>query len=209
MLNELKEVIRDKYLDFGFTDEQRKAVLIVFGAFIAVGAIFFVLAQGHGSQSTETIIPTVITPTIAEVLIVDVSGRVRKPGVYSLDKGSRAIDALNLAGGALPGVNLGDINLAHLLFDGEQIIVGAPKVSYSTSSRSSVKAKAPTASAPLSLNSATLAQLDTLPGIGPVMANRIFAYRKLNGPFILIDDLKKVTGIGDAKFAEISKLLRI
>ena len=209
MLNELKETIRDKYLDFGFTDEQRKAVLIVFGAFIAVGAIFFVLAQGHGSQSTETIIPTVITPTIAGVLIVDVSGRVRKPGVYSLDKGSRAIDALNLAGGALPGVNLGDINLAHLLFDGEQIIVGAPKVSYSTSSRSSVKAKAPTASAPLSLNSATLAQLDTLPGIGPVMANRIFAYRKLNGPFILIDDLKKVTGIGDAKFAEISKLLRI
>ncbi|MGI9132178.1 MAG: helix-hairpin-helix domain-containing protein [Candidatus Nanopelagicaceae bacterium] len=212
MLNELKETIRDKYLDFGFTDEQRKAVLIVFGAFIAVGAIFFVLAQGHGSQSTETIIPTVITPTIpaiAEVLIVDVSGRVRKPGVYSLDKGSRAIDALNLAGGALPGVNLGDINLAHLLFDGEQIIVGAPKVSYSTSSRSSIKAKAPTASAPLSLNSATLAQLDTLPGIGPVMANRIFAYRKLNGPFILIDDLKKVTGIGDAKFAEISKLLRI
>ena len=209
MLNELKEVIRDKYLDFGFTNEQRKAVLIVFGAFIAVGAIFFVLAQGHGSQSTETIIPTVITPTIAEVLIVDVSGRVRKPGVYSLDKGSRAIDALNLAGGALPGVNLGDINLAHLLFDGEQIIVGAPKVTYSASSRSSVKAKAPTASTPLSLNSATLAQLDTLPGIGPVMANRILAYRKLNGPFTLIDDLKKVTGIGDAKFAEISKLLRI
>ena len=209
MLNELKEVIRDKYLDFGFTNEQRKAVLIVFGAFIAVGAIFFVLAQGHGSQSTETIIPTVITPTIAEVLIVDVSGRVRKPGVYSLDKGSRAIDALNLAGGALPGVNLGDINLAHLLFDGEQIIVGAPKVTYSASSRSSVKVKAPTASTPLSLNSATLAQLDTLPGIGPVMANRILAYRKLNGPFTLIDDLKKVTGIGDAKFAEISKLLRI
>ena len=212
MLNELKEVIRDKYLDFGFTNEQRKAVLIVFGAFIAVGAIFFTLAQGHGSQPAETIIPTVITPTIpaiAEVLIVDVSGRVRQPGVYSLDKGSRAIDALNLAGGPLPGVNLGDINLAHLLFDGEQIIVGAPKVSYSTSSRSSVKAKAPTASTPLSLNSATLAQLDTLPGIGPVMANRILAYRKLNGPFILIDDLKKVTGIGGAKFAEISKLLRI
>ena len=212
MLNQLKETIRDKYLDFGFTDDQRNAVLIVFGGFIAIGVIFFALAQGHNADPTEAVIPTVITPSIpaiAEVLIVDVSGRVRKPGVYSLDKGSRAIDALNLAGGALPGVSLGDINLAHLLFDGEQIIVGAPRVSYSSSSRSAPKAKAPTAASPLSLNSATLAQLDTLPGIGPVMANRIFAYRKLHGPFTLLEDLKKVSGIGDATFAEISKLVRI
>jgi competence protein ComEA len=212
MLNQLKETIRDKYLDFGFTDEQRKAVLIVFGAFIALAFLFFALAQGRDSQPVETAIPAIITPTIpaiTEELIVDVSGRVRKPGVYSLVKGSRAIDALNLAGGALPGVNLGDINLAHILFDGEQIIVGAPRVTYSSGSRSAPKAKAPTASSPLSLNSATLAQLDTLPGIGPVMANRIFAYRKLNGPFTLIDDLKKVSGIGDATFAEISKLVRI
>ena len=212
MLNQLKETIRDKYLDFGFTDEQRKAVLIVFGAFIALAFLFFALAQGRDSEPVETAIPAIITPTIpaiTEELIVDVSGRVRKPGVYSLVKGSRAIDALNLAGGALPGVNLGDINLAHILFDGEQIIVGAPRVAYSSGSRSAPKAKAPTASSPLSLNSATLAQLDTLPGIGPVMANRIFAYRKLNGPFTLLDDLKKVSGIGDATFAEISKLVRI
>ena len=212
MLNQLKETIRDKYLDFGFTDEQRKAVLIVFGAFIALAFLFFALAQGRDSQPAETAIPAIITPTIpaiTEELIVDVSGRVRKPGVYSLVKGSRAIDALNLAGGALPGVNLGDINLAHILFDGEQIIVGAPRVAYSSGSRSAPKAKAPTASSPLSLNSATRAQLDTLPGIGPVMANRIFAYRKLNGPFTLLDDLKKVSGIGDATFAEISKLVRI
>ena len=212
MLNQLKETIRNKYLDFGFTDEQRKAVLIVFGAFITLAFLFFTLAQGRDSQPTETAIPAVITPTIpaiTEELIVDVSGRVRKPGVYSLTKGSRAIDALNLAGGELPGVNLGDINLAHILFDGEQIIVGAPRVTYSSGSRSAPKAKAPTAASPLSLNSATLAQLDTLPGIGPVMANRIFAYRKLNGPFTLLDDLKKVSGIGDATFAEISKLVRI
>ena len=212
MLNQLKETIRDKYLDFGFTDEQRKAVLIVFAAFIALAFLFFTLAQVRGSEPVEVVIPEIITPSIpaiAEVLIVDVSGRVRKPGVYSLDKGSRAIDAINLAGGALPGVNLSDINLAHILFDGEQIIVGAPKVSYSSNSGSPAKAKAPTAASPLSLNSATLAQLDTLPGIGPVMANRIFAYRKLNGPFTLIDDLKKVSGIGDATFAEISKLVRV
>ncbi len=212
MLNELKDAIREKYLNFGFTDEQRKAVLILFAGALAVGAIFFALSQGRSSEPAAAVVPTIITPAIPEIqeqLIIDVSGRVRKPGVYSLDKGSRAIDALNLAGGALPGVNLSDINLAHILFDGEQIIVGAPKVSYSSSSRSAPKAKAPTASSPLSLNSATLAQLDTLPGIGPVMANRIFAYRKLNGPFTLIEDLKKVSGIGDVTFAEISKLVRI
>lgn len=212
MLNEIKDVIRDKYLDFGFTDDQRKAVLILFAGFLAVGGIFFALSQGRASEPALNIVPTVITPTVPEItelLIVDVSGRVRKPGVYSLDKGSRAIDALDLAGGALPGVSLSDINLAHILFDGEQIIVGAPKVSYSSSSRSAPRAKVPTASSPLSLNSATLAQLDTLPGIGPVMANRIFAYRKLNGPFALIEDLKKVSGIGDVTFAEISKLVRI
>ena len=212
MLNELKDAIREKYLDFGFTDEQRKAVLILFAGALAVGAIFFALSQGRSGEPAAAVVPTIITPAIPEIqeqLIIDVSGRVRKPGVYSLDKGSRAIDALNLAGGALPGVNLSDINLAHILFDGEQIIVGAPKVSYSSSSRSAPKAKAPTASSPLSLNSATLAQLDTLPGIGPVMANRIFAYRKLNGPFTLIEDLKKVSGIGDVTFAEISKLVRI
>ena len=212
MLNEIKEAIRDKYLDFGFTDEPRKAVLLIFAGFLAVGGIFFALSQGHTSEPAVDLVPTVMTPTIptiAETLIVDVSGRVRKPGVYSLDKGSRAIDALDLAGGALPGVSLTDINLAHILFDGEQIIVGAPRVTYSSSSRSAPKAKAPTATSPLSLNSATLAQLDTLPGIGPVMANRIFSYRKTNGPFLVIEDLKKVSGIGDVTFAEISKLVRI
>lgn len=212
MLNKLRDAIADKYLDFGFTDEQRKAVLILFAGFLAVGGIFFALSQGRSSEPALDLVPTVITPTLPEIvetLMVDVSGRVRNPGVYSLDKGSRAIDALALAGGAKPGVDLSDINLAHLLFDGEQIVVGAPKVNYSQSSRSAPKVKAPTSSSPLSLNSATLAQLDTLPGIGPVMANRIFAYRKLNGPFTLIDDLKKVSGIGDVTFAEISKLLRI
>ena len=67
MLNQLKETIRDKYLDFGFTDEQRKAVLIVFGAFIALAFLFFALAQGRDSQPAETAIPAIITPTIPAI----------------------------------------------------------------------------------------------------------------------------------------------
>ena len=69
MLNQLKETIRDKYLDFGFTDEQRKAVLIVFGAFIALAFLFFTLAQGRDSQPAETAIPAVINPTIPAVVV--------------------------------------------------------------------------------------------------------------------------------------------
>jgi|FLOH01.1.fsa_nt_gi competence protein ComEA len=217
MFDEIREVIADKYLNFGFTTEQRNAVLILCAGFLAVGGIFFVLAQGSGDGQTLTsseisapLVPTIpAIPEIVELLVVDVSGRVKNPGVYSLDKGARAIDAINLAGGAQSGVDLTDINLAHLLFDGEQIIVGTPKVSYSSSSKAKVAIKVPTVSSPLSLNSATLAELDTLPGIGPVMANRILAYRKSNGPFITVDDLKKISGIGDATFSEISKLVRI
>ena len=67
MLNQLKETIRDKYLDFGFTDEQRKAVLIVFAAFIALAFLFFTLAQGRGSEPVETVIPEIITPTTPAV----------------------------------------------------------------------------------------------------------------------------------------------
>ena len=208
----IKDAIRDKYLDFDFTDEQRKGVLILFAGFLAVGGIFFALSQGQASEPAVDLVPTVITPSIpeiAEVVIVDVSGRVKSPGVYSLGKGSRAIDALNLAGGAKPGVDLSDINLAHILFDGEQIIVGAPKISYSSSSKIKAKIKIPTVNSPINLNTATQAQLDTLPGIGPVMAARIIAYKSKNGPFAVIEDLKKVTGIGESKFAEISKLVRL
>jgi competence protein ComEA len=212
MLIKLKEAIRDKYLDFDFSDEQRKGILILFAGFLAVGGIFFALSQGRSSAPTVDSVPTLISPSvpeITEVVMVDVSGRVKSPGVYSLDKGSRAIDALNIAGGANAGVDLSDINLAHVLFDGEQIIVGAPKVSYSSSGKAKAKIKIPTVSSPINLNTATQAQLDTLPGIGPVMAARIIAYKLKNGPFLLIEDLKKVTGIGDNKFAEISKLVRI
>jgi competence protein ComEA len=212
MLIKLKEAIRDKYLDFDFSDEQRKGILILFAGFLAVGGIFFALSQGRSSAPTVDSVPTLISPSvpeITEVVMVDVSGRVKSPGVYSLDKGSRAIDALNIAGGANAGVDLSDINLAHVLFDGEQIIVGAPKVSYSSSVKGKAKIKIPTVSSPINLNTATQAQLDTLPGIGPVMAARIIAYKLKNGPFLLIEDLKKVTGIGDNKFAEISKLVRI
>ena len=214
MLNDLKERIRERYFDFGFTKDQERAVLIVFAAFLAVGGIFFLLAQGSASSAASTKpLPAITfpaTPTVSPIIVVDVSGKVVKPGVYKLPVGSRAIDALDAAGGAKSGVDVSDINLAHVLTDGEQIIVGAPKIVV-TSGKSKGKSKLanPTSNSPINVNTATSAQLDSLPGIGPVMAARIIAYRQKSGLFRVLTDLRKVPGMGASKFAEIQNLIRL
>jgi competence protein ComEA len=214
MFNELKERIRERYFDFGFTKDQERAVLIVFAAFLAIGGIFFFLAQGSASSAASSKpLPAITfpaTPTVAPIIVVDVSGKVVKPGVYKLPVGSRAIDALDAAGGAKSGVDVSDINLAHVLTDGEQVIVGAPKIVLSSAkSKSKGKLANPTANSPINVNTATTAQLDSLPGIGPVMAARIIAYRAKSGLFKVLTDLRKVPGMGASKFAEIQNLIRL
>ncbi|MCX6454980.1 MAG: ComEA family DNA-binding protein [Actinobacteria bacterium] len=214
MFNDLKERIRERYFDFGFTKDQERAVLIVFAAFLAVGGIFFLLAQGSASSAASTKpLPAITfpaTPTVSPIIVVDVSGKVVKPGVYKLPVGSRAIDALDAAGGAKSGVDVSDINLAHVLTDGEQIIVGAPKIVVASGkSKGKSKVANPTSTSPINVNTATSAQLDSLPGIGPVMAARIIAYRQKSGLFKVLTDLRKVPGMGASKFAEIQNLIRL
>jgi competence protein ComEA len=134
-------------------------------------------------------------------VVVDVGGRVKHPGVYSLATGSRAIDALTAAGGALPGTDMTTINQAQRLEDGEQIVVGVAQGSSPAGASSPV--------GKVNLNSATAQQLDALPGIGPVLAARIVTWRKANGRFKTIQDLRQVSGVGDAKFADLRPLVRI
>jgi competence protein ComEA len=133
-----------------------------------------------------------------------VAGKVQNPGVYQLPQGSRVIDALNAAGNQLKGVDISDINLARVLVDGEQILIGANK-----QQGLKVKPKKITADNPLDINRATLSQLDTLPGIGPVTGQRIIDYRTKVGRINSIDELKKISGLGGAKFEEIRLLLRV
>lgn len=207
-LRERIEDLRERYFELGISKEQQRGALIIFGGFLAVGALFFALSQGGESKASAVpVISLPKTPTAPAVIVIDVAGKVLKPGVYKLDQGARAIDALTAAGGAKSGVDLSDINLAHILSDGEQIIVGAPKV-FATTSRSS-KTKAKSVSGPININSATSAQLDSLPGVGPVMANRIISYRQKNGLFKSIDELRKVPGMGASKFAEIQSQIKI
>jgi competence protein ComEA len=214
MLEKITAQLRDRFNDLDFSPQQRRVLFLVFGLTIAIAIGFFTLAQGSSSASPLPMAgPQLIIPSaspIASSIVVDVAGKVAHPGVYHLPTGSRAVDALTMAGQALKGVDLSDINLAHILIDGEEIVVGAPKVSVATSrARGGSKAKATTSGGLISLNTATLVQLESLPGVGPVMAGRIIAYRQKSGAFAAITDLQKISGMGKSKYAEVSPLVRL
>jgi competence protein ComEA len=139
------------------------------------------------------------TPTSAPaILVVDVAGKVRHPGLYRLPAGARIDDAVQAAGGPLPGVELTTLNLAAKLTDGQQIAVGRPGAA-PTPAGSGTGSTAVTA--PVDLNSATLEQLETLPGVGPVLGQHIIDWRVAHGRFGTVDQLRDVSGIGDVKFA--------
>ncbi|MFC8274932.1 helix-hairpin-helix domain-containing protein [Streptomyces sp. NPDC057271] len=134
-------------------------------------------------------------------VVVDVSGKVRRPGVLTLPTGSRVADALRAAGGVRPGTDLTGLNRARILMDGEQVAVGVPAaavVGGGAGVGTGTGPAAGTRAAPLSLNVATVEQLDTLPGVGPVLAQHIVDHRTEHGGFRSVAELREVNGIGDA-----------
>ncbi|WP_433571323.1 helix-hairpin-helix domain-containing protein [Streptomyces sp. CA-251247] len=152
-------------------------------------------------------------------IIIDVSGKVRRPGVLQLPAGSRVADALHAAGGVKPGTDLTALNRARVLVDGEQVVVGLPVPPGVTGAGAGPAggsiggaggAGGPGAqpAGPVSLNSATAEQLDTLPGVGPVLAQHIIDYRTQHGGFRSVDELREVNGIGDRRFADLQNLVR-
>ncbi|SPF02984.1 ComEA family DNA-binding protein [Streptomyces sp. MA5143a] len=165
-------------------------------------------------------------PTAGPSIVVDVSGKVRRPGIQRLPAGSRVADALRAAGGVRPGANTDGLNRARLLVDGEQVLVGGPAAATGAGagagagsgaggvgaagsgagSGGTVAGAGP--AAPVSLNTATAEQLDTLPGVGPVLAQHIIAYRTEHGGFRSVDELREVNGIGDRRFADLRNLVR-
>ena len=199
-----------------FTQIQRRSIYIILASSIVVGGFFFSLAQGNASQTPRPIVSIApITPAVPtpSTIVVDVAGKVVHPQIYTLPAGSRAADAILAAGGALKGSSLTDINLAHILVDGEQIVVGAPPVTL-TSSNSKGKGGngskgGKSSTVIVNINTASAAQLEVLAGVGPVMAMKILAYRAAHGKFVAIIDLSKVSGFGSAKFAIVKSQLRI
>ncbi|MGX1130626.1 competence protein ComEA [Streptomyces glaucescens] len=147
------------------------------------------------------------TGTPGAEIVVDVSGKVREPGIHRLPAGSRVVDALEAAGGVRPGTDTAGLNRARFLVDGEQVVVGGPAPAQAQPPAGGAAAgTAPTG--PLSLNTATVEQLDTLPGVGPVLARHIVDHRTRHGGFRSVEELREVNGIGERRFADLRNLVR-
>ncbi|GHH33333.1 competence protein ComEA [Streptomyces candidus] len=147
------------------------------------------------------------------IVVVDVAGEVKRPGVLHLPAGSRVADALREAGGITSGTDTTGLNRARVLTDGEQVVVGGPAPPTSAVGGGPGAGNVPSSAggqpnAPLSLNTATVEQLDTLPGVGPVLARHIADYRTQHGGFRSVEELREVRGIGDRRFADLQSLVR-
>ena len=137
-------------------------------------------------------------------VVVHVAGRVHRPGVVVLPVGSRVVDAVEAAGGALADTSLESVNLARLLTDGEQVRVGLPPDPAVEGAAST-----PPGTAPVDINSADVDDLDALPGIGPVLARRIVDWRVQNGPFTQVEQLMEVAGIGPSVLDDLAGKVRV
>ena len=190
--------------ELNISPEQKRALVIVFALCLGLGGFFLLNSKPTAAPEIVQDLVIPIQETVTSEVIVNVAGKVANPGVYKLPMGSRVVDAIALAGNQLKGVDISDINLARVLVDGEQILVGTPPAAAAKKAAAKISS-----SNPLDLNRATAAQLDTLPGIGPVTAQRILDYRSKVGRINSVDELKKISGLGGAKFEEIKNLLRV
>jgi competence protein ComEA len=180
------------------------ALALVLGAVVVLLLGTRLIHHSHPAAIPPPIRPVAAaTTTAAPLVVVDVVGAVRRPGLYRLHQGDRIADALDRAGGAAGKADLSAVNLAAPLADGEQVVV--PRRGQAAAA-SGAGGAAP-ATGPVHLNTATLEQLDALPGVGPVTAQRILDYRTKHGAFSSVDELDAVPGIGPARLDTLRDLV--
>jgi competence protein ComEA len=225
----------------------RGAVALAAVALLAVALAVVVVVRGRPSEVPAGVSAALPAPVLASAgtplpgpgassatppaeLVVAVAGRVRRPGLVRLPAGSRVDDAVRAAGGVLPGTQLGVLNLARRLVDGEQVLVGVSPPAGAPGpgadpSGAGTSGGGPGGSgsggggsggsggsvpgAPVDLNAAGVADLDALPGIGPVLAQRIVDWRTAHGRFGSIDQLREVSGIGESTFARLRERVTV
>jgi competence protein ComEA len=182
----------------------------LFGAAAAAVVLLILVIRHLGGGSAAPAVtplqaPARAKPAAAKLLVIDVAGAVRRPGLYRLRSGSRIDDAIAAAGGSTATAQLDSVNLAAPVADGEQVVV--PGRGAGGAAAASPPAAGSSPSAPLDLNSATLDQLESLPGIGPVTAQKILDYRQAHGAFHSVAELEGVPGIGPAHLAQLKGLV--
>ena len=181
------------------------AVLVVGWTWLDRPQVETVAVESAGPAASAPPAPATAVATESAVVVVSVVGRVARPGLVTLPAGSRVADALTAAGGLLPDADPATVNAAAPLTDGQQIAVGVPGAPSPPGSGGGGSGTA----GPLDLNAATVADLDALPGIGPVLAQRIVDHRSQHGRFASVEQLDDVPGIGPAIYAALADLVRV
>jgi competence protein ComEA len=173
----------------------RQQLLMLCGFVLVLGVVGFTVSWlNQPTAIAEILEPSEASVEVtAELLVIDVQGKIRNPGVYELPLGARVVDAINAAGGLL-GKSQAGINQARFLEDGEQLVVGETKSSTVSDGK-------------INLNSAPAIELEALPGVGPVLAQRIVQDRELNGLFKSVADLDRVSGVGPHIMQSVSELV--
>jgi competence protein ComEA len=201
-----------------FVSVSRSTALVGVSAVIAVLVIAGHRLAGAGAASAPEVaapLEPVTTPAASSRLVVHVVGAVHRPGLYRLREGARVADAVARAGGATRSANLSGLNLAAPLVDGTQVLVPARVVVAAGAVLPSTEGGSDPASTgveagpaqKLSLSTATAEQLDELPGVGPVTAQKILDYRAEHGLFRSVDDLDAVPGIGPTRIEQLRDLV--
>lgn len=194
-------------------NSQRKKLIIVSVLFVAVLIVaYFVLWREPAAPNPADSSKAPVTQVVATDIVVYISGGVVKPGVYKLSANSRVLDAVNAAGGMAIGANPNAVNMAQVCSDGMHINVPmkfsqdnnvSPSVNPNGTAAMDYSPDLSLNTQKTSINSADMVALASLPGIGDALAQRIIDYRTKNGNFVAIEDLKKVSGIGDARYNKI------
>jgi competence protein ComEA len=178
---------------------ERTAGVVLCLAGLAAGGVFGLI----GRQPVDPTPPRPFESVAHAAFEVHIVGWVASPGVVSVPPGSLVVDAVMAAGGLRPGASVEGVNLAAPLTAGQQIVVPGP------TSAATGHAPPDGPGGKISLNRATQAELETLPGVGPVLAARIVAHRDMHGPFATVEDLLSVSGIGESKLASIRDLVSV
>jgi competence protein ComEA len=198
-----------------------RGLLAAVGVLAAVIVVGFVVVHHHAAAQSSygysgSSAPVVADPapsqSSADVgdagsIVVDVGGRVRKPGLVTLPAGARVADAIAAAGGPLHHKEIATLDLAARVSDGQLLLIGVKDESSSGASDGTDDSSGSGAAAPVGLNSATIDELETLPGVGPVTAQKIIDWRTAHNGFTAVSQLQQISGIGPAKYAELSPLV--